>query len=121
MYDKMFLKILLPYPPSVNTYWGFHGSRRFLTPKATAFKKEVADAFVACKQQGFGDARLFVTLRLNPPDKRQRDIDNVVKSTLDALVQAGVFNDDSQVDGLLVLRQEIVKGGRCSIEIRTGV
>jgi len=105
------LELTLPYPPSVNTYWGFHGHRRFLTPKAVDFKKAVAH-WVSLSAKKFGNARLEVTIISHAPDRRARDIDNIVKPTLDALVQAGLFDDDSQVDLLTVKRGNVVKGGK---------
>jgi crossover junction endodeoxyribonuclease RusA len=68
--------------------------------------------------EGFGDARLAVTIKLYPPDRRVRDIDNVVKSTLDALCQAEVFTDDGQIDALFVTREELVKWGAAEIFIQ---
>lgn len=106
---------IFPYPPSVNSYWGFHGSHRYLTPKAKAFKAEVVLASIG--HQKYGSDRLSVSITLNPPDKRVRDIDNSIKSLLDAMCQAGLFDDDSQIDKLLVERGAIVKGGLCKVNI----
>jgi len=110
-------EIILPFPPSVNTYWGFQGSRRFLTNKAKDFKTIVLSRFIQSGHLGLGKARLSVSMTLHAPDKRVRDIDNVVKSTLDALCQAGVFEDDGQVDILLVKRGLPIKGGECVVTI----
>ena len=110
------MKLTLPYPPSVNTYWGFRGSRRFLTKKATEFKKAVAEAFTGT---GFATERLQVTIYLYPPDRRKSDIDNRVKSCLDALVQAGFMTDDSQIDYLVVSRESIMAGGMCIVELQS--
>ena len=118
MTDKE-LKIMIPFPPSVNTYWGFKGSRRFLTSRAKVFKDVVAAEFVRCGHQGFGQSRLAVTIKLYPPDRRVRDIDNVVKSTLDALCQAGVFVDDGQIDMLHVTRENVIKWGAAEIFIES--
>ncbi len=106
----------IPYPPSVNTYWGFHGHRRFLTPKALEFKAHVAHV-VSLQDVKFGDARLRIKIVLHAPDKRVRDIDNVLKPTLDAFVQAGLLNDDSQVDELTVIRGKQCKGGKAEIYV----
>lgn len=111
------LEIFLPFPPSVNGYWGFSGSRRFLTSKATTFKAVTKERFKSTGHLGLGKARLSLSMTLHAPDKRVRDIDNVVKSTLDALCQAGVFDDDSQVDVLLVKRAAPMKGGSCVVRI----
>jgi crossover junction endodeoxyribonuclease RusA len=109
--------LTIPYPPSVNNYWGFHGHSRFLTPKAKQFKKEVAH-IVSQQQIKFGNQRLEISITLYPPDRRARDIDNVVKSTFDALVQANAIFDDSCVDVLLVQRGTVVKGGKAEITIK---
>ena len=112
------LKITVPFPPSVNTYWGFKGSQRFLTSRAKVFKSAVAAEFVRSGHQGFGDARLAVTIKLYPPDRRVRDIDNTIKVCCDSLCQAGVFTDDGQIDALFVTREELVKWGAAEIFIQ---
>ena len=53
----------------------------------------------------FADDRLEINVHLHAPDKRLRDIDNVLKPLLDALVHAGLFNDDSQVDLITIDRK----------------
>jgi len=111
------IKLTLPYPPSVNTYWGFRGSRRFLTKKAVEFKKHVWAAFTG--NPSFVSERLQISIYLYPPDKRVRDIDNVCKPLLDSLVQAGAMSDDSQIDRLTIERMEIVKEGKCIIELQS--
>lgn len=108
-------KITIPFPPSVNTYWGFKGSQRFLTSRAKLFKQAVAAEFIKSGYEPLGSARLKIEIELYPPDKRIRDIDNVVKSTLDALCQAGIFDDDGQIDVLLVTRQSVIKWGAAKI------
>jgi len=107
----------IPYPPSVNSYWGFKGHRRFLTPKANEFKSSVAQ-IVSLNKINLGTARLQIEIILYATDKRIRDIDNSIKSCLDALVQASAFADDSQVDVLTVKRGEVIKGGKAKIILK---
>lgn len=77
------LTLTLPWPPSVNHYWLQKGSMRFLSPKALAFRREVKAAFLDANHPGFGGlTRLSLKILLNPPDKRRRDIDNVLKGLL---------------------------------------
>lgn len=106
----------LPLPPSVNSYWGFHGHRRFLTPKANQFKKDVAH-IVSQQKVAFGNQRLSLTAVFCFPNKRITDISNRVKALEDALVQAGAMEDDSQIDELHIFRGEICKGGKSLIKI----
>lgn len=108
--------ITIPYPPSVNTYWGFQGHRRFLTEKAQAFKREV-QAAVLSQPIRFGNAPLYLAISVSPPDKRKRDIDNILKPTIDALMMAGLFADDSQIELLVVARAAICKGGKAIVVV----
>jgi len=112
------LNLSIPFPPSVNTYWGFKGSQRFLTSKAKVFKTAVKTAFLREGHEGFENKRLEVTIDLYPPDRRVRYIYNVVKSTLDALCQCGVFVDDGQIDVLHVSRKNVVKWGLAVVSLR---
>lgn len=115
------LNLTLPYPPSVNTYWGFKGSQRFLTKRARDFKAQVEAAFILSEHPGLGDSRINLVVMLHAPDKRVRDIDNIAKPLLDALTQARVFQDDGQVDRLLIIRREPKKGGECRVVIDSPV
>ena len=110
-------KYFFPLPPSVNSYWGFHGHRRYLTPKAKQFKDKVSEIIIENQVPKFGTNKLEIEICLYPPDKRTRDIDNSIKSCLDALCQAGVFDDDSQIDVLIVQRGEVYKGGKAEVRI----
>lgn len=88
-------EFILPYPPSVNHCWGTSGKSRFLTSAYKAFLNNVA--------LSIGGTRLkvsdcyFVDLEATPPDNRTRDIDNVIKPTLDALTRCCVWPDDKLV------------------------
>jgi crossover junction endodeoxyribonuclease RusA len=106
----------LPMPPSINSYWRFTGNRRFLTDKAKQFKSEVAH-IVTFQPIRFEDAKLEITVTINFRDKRVQDLDNRCKPLFDALVQAGLMNDDSQIKVFHVYEGPIVKGGKCSVKI----
>jgi Holliday junction resolvase RusA-like endonuclease len=64
-----------------------------------------------------GSARLEMQVTLYPKDRRKQDIDNRIKALWDALASAGVFNNDEQIDVLMVQRGEIRKGGGCLVMI----
>lgn len=64
-----------------------------------------------------GNARLEMQVTLYPKDRRKQDIDNRIKALWDALTDAGVFDDDEQIDVLMVQRGAIKKGGGCIVMI----
>ena len=47
----------------------------------------------------------------------KRDLDNILKSLLDSLDHAGVFDDDEQIDELHVLRAGVEKPGNVAISL----
>jgi len=57
-------------------------------------------------------------IRVFPPDRRRRDLDNILKASLDALVKAGVVEDDYLVRRLVVERDEPQKPGWVEVEVR---
>jgi crossover junction endodeoxyribonuclease RusA len=123
----MTINLMLPWPPSVNHYWravtmpskkGGPPVVRHLISKAGRDYKTAVAAVVAGSNAGQRmSGRLAIRIELYPPDKRQRDIDNSIKATLDALVAAGVFEDDSQVDHLEVVRADVAKGGAAIVTV----
>jgi crossover junction endodeoxyribonuclease RusA len=116
-------QIVIPeFPPSVNHYWTYQKTRggrlyAFVANKGKWFRER---AFAAVRSQradhGLQD-RLKVTIELNPPDRRRRDLDNFNKGVLDALTHAGVWADDSQIDELIIKRGKVVPGGETVVNI----
>ena len=53
-----------------------------------------------------------------PPDRRRRDLDNLLKCTQDSLAHAGVYEDDSQIDVLVVVRCNPVPSGRVTVRLQ---
>jgi crossover junction endodeoxyribonuclease RusA len=110
------ISLQLPYPPSVNHYWGVSGKQRFIGKKGKEFRQAVAEACLDAQIQTM-DGRLAVHVAIWPPDNRKRDVDNTLKPLLDAMEHAGVYENDSQIDELHIIRRETMKGGSCSVVI----
>lgn len=104
---KRTVTVWLPWPPSVNHYWGTRGKIRFIGAAGKAFRQATLAAWYATREQGFGNSRLTVAVVAYPPDRRKRDLDNVLKAALDALGHARAYEDDSQIDRLIVVRAEV--------------
>ena len=109
--------IVLPWPPSTNTYYRSVLGRTILSSKAREFKTAVQACVLSNGPIPHFDGRLKVLIKLAQPTRKVIDIDNRIKPTLDALVNAGVMDDDSQVDELTVVRIPIVKDGKCFVYI----
>jgi crossover junction endodeoxyribonuclease RusA len=107
----------LPLPPSVNSYRTIFRNRMGISKAGREFKVQVSDYVVEYRVPKLGSARLEMQVILYPRDKRKQDIDNRIKALWDALVDAGVFDDDEQIDILMVSRGEIKKGGGCMVII----
>lgn len=112
----MDIHLTLPYPPSVNHYWGQSGKRRFIGKKGKEFRDKVIK-IVNCEKISTLFGRLSVTVYLYPPDRRKRDLDNCMKSLLDACEHASCYENDSQIDELHIIRMNVVKGGECLITV----
>ncbi len=61
--------------------------------------------------------RIALCMDAFPPDRRRRDLDNLQKASLDSLAHAGVFQDDSLIDLLVVRRCNVSKPGHLEIAI----
>lgn len=117
------MTLTLPYPPSVNTIWrsmrsGPMAGRVLLSKRGREYRKEVNTA--VSHQNGAGAiflGRLGVSIILYPPDRRKADIDNRCKAILDALTHAKIWQDDEQIDVLIVRREKIVPGGLAEVRI----
>lgn len=116
------MKITLPYPPSVNTYWRAIGRGRvILSKKGREYRQEVA--YEAVRQRGAIrkrplEGRVKIDIMAWMPDKRRRDLDNILKATLDSLVHAaGLLLDDEQIDDLRIRRAGVEKPGRLEVKL----
>lgn len=109
--------IKLPYPPSMNTYWRNFRGNTVLSKAGREYKTAVAECVVEQNVPKFGDKRLEVTLFLYPRSKVVTDLDNRLKAVLDGLEEAGVYDNDSQIDVLMIQRGEIRKGGAVDVMI----
>ena len=109
------MRLTLPWPPSVNTYWrhpnkGPLASRHLISEKGRDYRAFVLRA-VKWQAYDLPKGRLEVSILANPPDARKRDLDNILKSLLDSLAHAGLIEDDGFIDKLSIERGEINRGG----------
>ena len=113
----MIISLDCPYPPGVNTYYRTFQGRMLLSKKGREYKKTVADIVSEDCITKFGNARLKVHINFYPNSKRKVDLDGRLKSLLDALQDAGVMDDDEQIDDLRIVRCAMLPGGRATVMI----
>ncbi|MBB9905533.1 RusA family crossover junction endodeoxyribonuclease [Escherichia coli] len=111
----MRIEFVLPYPPTVNTYWRRHGNTYFISEAGKRYRRDVA--LIVCQQRLKLNlsGRLAIKIIAEPPDKRRRDLDNILKAPLDALTHAGLL-DDEQFDEINIVRGQRVPGGAAGRE-----
>lgn len=112
------MKIVLPFPPSTNTYYRNVAGRTLISAKGREFRRAVADAVLLQRRGASLTDPLNVTVTLFPPDRRKRDLDNVGgKALLDAMQHAGVYADDCQIKRLVLQWGHVTNGGSTVVTI----
>lgn len=112
------MTLTLPWPPSVNHLYAVVNGRKVLSAKGRDYIAEVARSVARQTPCTFGPLRIAYSAVAFPPDRRRRDLSNLVKIVEDSLTKAGVWDDDSQVDQMTWIRSEPVGAGSVFIEIR---
>jgi crossover junction endodeoxyribonuclease RusA len=89
------IRLTLPLPPSVNRLWRTGRGRLYRSAEYAAWRNE---AIWSIKLQARGASiagPYSIAVEFQRPDRRRRDLDNLLKALSDALVDAGVLEDDS--------------------------
>ena len=117
------MKITLPWPPSVNHYWRHVGPRVVLSREGRTYRTTVAGVVLVYRHQAYRVWPLWGELEVQidayPPDLRQRDVDNIAKSCLDALQHAGAYANDYAIRKLTIERHHpLRKAGMVVVTIK---
>lgn len=108
------LKLELPWPPSVNRYYRTVLGRMLISKEGREYRKAIAELVDVPE---FFIGRVAVTVECHAPDKRRRDLDNLCKCLFDSLTGV-VWDDDSQIDDMRVVRAGVMPRGMVRVEIR---
>jgi crossover junction endodeoxyribonuclease RusA len=114
------MRFQMPWPPSLNhLYPTGRNGRRFLSKEGKAYHAAVVAELLRQRvpRNRIAD-RIELTLLIQPPDLRRRDISNLIKCVEDCLTHAGVWVDDCQVDALHVYRCLRYPGGIVTVEVK---
>ena len=118
----MKVDISLAYPPTQNTLYApircGRSTRKVLSKKGKAYEKQaIFDIKRQCVDKFKGSVQ--VSIDMHRPDRRVRDIDNILKITFDCLSKSQIIEDDRHIDVLLVNKRFSVdkENPRIDIEI----
>jgi crossover junction endodeoxyribonuclease RusA len=107
----------LPWPPSLNGYWRRVGNRTLISAAGRSYREHVVLLIRMAKLTPFTGPIRYEAV-YHQPDKRRRDLDNLIKVILDSLQHAGLYADDSQVHQIDIRFGCQVDGGRVNVLIR---
>jgi len=114
-------ELILPWPPSVNTYWRTFRGRMIISKPGREYRTAVAEQVVAQAMPKFKGSPIKVVIEAYRPDKRRRDLDNLFKAALDSMCSAGVFDDDSQIVDLRIYWAPVIGGYlKVKVEVADG-
>jgi crossover junction endodeoxyribonuclease RusA len=114
----------LPWPPSMNHYWrhvtsGPLKNRTLISVEGKSYRRLIMAMALQYRWPRHEGVRLTVTMKCSAPDNRRRDLDNMPKALLDALVHAKVLEDDSLIDELHIIRLPSKAPGTVFLTITT--
>lgn len=88
------IELRISRPPSANRLWRYSEGRVHKSAEYRTWLATVQwEIFSQIKKQTI-EGPFKMTLAAQRPDRRRRDIDNLIKPTLDALAHAKVIEDD---------------------------
>jgi len=96
----MIIRLELPLAPSTNRLWKIgKGGRMYKSPEYVAWLDE-AGWMVKAQTKYQINGPYVIHISAVKPDKRRRDLDNLLKSTSDLLVKSKIVDDDSECHAL---------------------
>ena len=110
------IELWLPFPPSANHIWRTGGKRVYRSAKYMAWREAASvESLAQFKQKNkiLGPYKLTITAAR--PDKRRRDLDNLLKPISDLLRFIGAIEDDSLCE--MLTARWVTQGEGVSVRI----
>lgn len=102
-------QVTLPFPPSVNRMYGRSMCGRvYLLKAGEKYKAEVATMLLMSgfNKRGGILEKVKISIKVFEPDFRKRDIDNLLKASLDSM-KGYVYGDDWQISEIAIARHSV--------------
>lgn len=111
------IELSISFPPSVNRLWRVSKTGgMYKSPKYTAWRKVALWEVAAQAKRNKIEGHYSLTVYAVKPDKRGRDLDNLIKSISDILQAAGVIENDNLCQHLEMFW--VPEGPPCKIVIK---
>jgi len=94
-----------PWPPSANHYYRHVGPRVLISREGRRYRETIISR-LAAENVTMVRGPVELHIELYPPDARRRDADNSLKCLLDAFTHGGLYEDDSRIRKLTVIKRE---------------
>jgi crossover junction endodeoxyribonuclease RusA len=113
------LKLILPFPPSINGYWRSPGKGALISARGRTYRvNAIASVWEQLKRRPQPITHeIDIHVILYPPSRAKRDLDNFQKALFDSLTHAGVWADDSQIKRMLVEWGDVTCHGKAEVTI----
>ena len=113
--------ITLDWPPTVNHYYTVARGRKILSSRGRQYKQDAIFHMMMQRAPKPDWEQFAVSIDAYPPDRRTRDLDNLLKPILDALTAYGAITDDSAINHLTIIRREKCNElGKVEVHIHNG-
>jgi len=109
-------EFILPWPPSMNTYWRTFNGRMIISAKGRDYRIAVAQQIKDQDSAAQYKGKMKVEIEAFRPDNRRRDLDNLLKAVLDGCTHAGVWEDDSNIVDLRIYWAPTI-GGMLKVKV----
>lgn len=120
--EEVCMVVNLAWPPSINhAYISIGGGKKRLKPEYIRYRDDCAYATLAAmskSKQGKPPPPYILVVAVWKPDKRKRDLDNLMKVLQDGIFM-GLNTDDSNISTIVVKHRGYVRHGAIRVFIAT--
>jgi len=108
------IELTIPYPPSANRLWRRSGR---VMHKSSAYTEwlRVAGHMAMAQRPGGLTGSYKLSIQALRPDRRRRDIDNLIKPVSDLLQSVGIVDDDSDCE--MVTARWVTNGAPLTVRV----